>query len=129
VLKKHFTDWSLAQLSTGMDLERSFGPIYARGLIKRGLSAFAVLGVNRQELQSSIDAALTFGILWLDSCRTRHAGELATEGLKLIVPKGVQLWRMSAWPILTNSLRSGNSTNLTNAVMSVGQWIFSIAAT
>ena len=28
-----------------------------------------VLGVNASETQSSIDAALTFGILWLDVCR------------------------------------------------------------
>ena len=53
VLRKHFADWTLVQLNTAMDLERSFGPIYARGLIKRGLSAFAVLGVNREELHSS----------------------------------------------------------------------------
>src|SRR5262249_54164098 len=45
-----------------------------------------VLGVNQQELQSSIDAGLTFGILWLDSCRTAHAGKLIVEGLKLFVP-------------------------------------------
>ncbi len=45
-------------------------------------------GVNRQELQSSIDAALTFGILWLDLCRATHAGKLVVEGLKLFVPDG-----------------------------------------
>ena len=88
VLKKHFADWTVLQLNTAMDLERSFGPIYARGLVKRGLSAFAVLGVNRQELQSSIDGAITFGILWLESCRSAHAGKLAVEGLRLFVPRG-----------------------------------------
>jgi len=88
VLKKHFADWTLIQLNTAMDLERSFGPIYARGLIKRGLSAFAVLGVNRQELQSSIDGAITFGVLWLESCRSAHAGKLAVEGLRLFLPRG-----------------------------------------
>jgi len=88
VLKKHFADWTLIQLNTAMDLERSFGPIYARGLIKRGLSAFAVLGVNRQELQSSIDGAITFGVLWLESCRSAHAGKLAVEGLRLFLPLG-----------------------------------------
>ena len=87
-LKKHFADWTLLQLNTAMDLERSFGPIYARGMMKRGLSAFAVLGVNRQELQSSIDASLTFGILWLDSCRSAHTGKLVIEGLKLFIPRG-----------------------------------------
>ena len=88
VLKKHFADWTLLQLNTAMDLERSFGPIYARGLIKRGLSAFAVLGVNRQELQSSIDGSITFGILWLESCRSTHSGKLVVEGLRLFVPRG-----------------------------------------
>jgi hypothetical protein len=88
VLRKQFPAWTLAQLSTAMDLERSFGPIYTRGFMKRGLSGFAVLGVNRQELQSSIDASLTFGILWLDSCRLAHAGKLVVEGLRLFVPRG-----------------------------------------
>lgn len=86
VLKKKFPDLMLAQLSTSVDLEISFGPIYARGLLKRGQSAFAVLGVNKQELQSSIDAALTFGILWLDVCRQAQAGRVVIEGLKLFVP-------------------------------------------
>ena len=74
------------QLNTSMDLEKSFGPIYARGLLRRGQSAFAVLAVNRQELQSSIDSSLTFGILWLDVCRQAHAGKMVVGGLKLIVP-------------------------------------------
>ena len=88
VLRKQFPELTIAQLSTAMDLEKSFGPVYARGLVKRGQSAFAVLGVNRQELQSSIDAALTFGILWLDLCREAQAGKLVVEGLKLFIPGG-----------------------------------------
>lgn len=88
VLRRNFPDLVLAELSTAIDLEKSFGPIYTRGLLRRGQSAFAVLGVNRQELQASIDAALTFGILWLDVCRTAHAGRLVIEGLKLFVPSG-----------------------------------------
>jgi hypothetical protein len=87
-LKRKFPDLTVAQISTSMDLERSFGPVYSRGLLKRGQSAFAVLGVNRHELQSSIDAALTFGILWLDVCRQAHSGKLVVEGLKLFVPPG-----------------------------------------
>lgn len=88
VLRKQFPEFQITQLSTSMDLEKSFGPVYARGLLRRGLTGSAVLGVNRQELQSSIDAALTFGILWLDVCRTTHAGKLVIEGLKLFVPEG-----------------------------------------
>ena len=85
-LKRKFPELTLMQLSNSVDLEKSFGPIYSRGLLKRGQSAFAVLGVNRQELQSSIDASLTFGILWLDVCRRAHIGKMVVEGLKLIVP-------------------------------------------
>jgi hypothetical protein len=88
VLQRRFPSNKLAQLSTSMDLERSFGPIYARGLLRHGQSGFAVLGVNAQETQASIDAALTFGILWLDACREAQAGKLVVEGLKLFLPAG-----------------------------------------
>jgi len=88
VLKKKFPDLSLMKLSHSVDLEHSFGPIYVRGLLKRGQSAFAVLGVNSQELQSSVDAALTFGILWLDACRAANAGRPVVEGLTLFVTPG-----------------------------------------
>src|SRR5439155_24944198 len=84
-------DEKISRANAGPDdhldgLGASFGPIYARGLVKRGQSGFAVLGVNRQELQSSTDASLTFGILWLDVCRQAQAGKLVIEGLKLFVP-------------------------------------------
>jgi hypothetical protein len=88
VLQRRFPGFTLTRLSSSMDLERSFGPVYARGLLNRGQSAFAVLGVNAQETQGSIDAVLTFGILWLDACRIAKAGKFAVEGLKLFVPAG-----------------------------------------
>jgi hypothetical protein len=88
VSQRHFSGFSIDRLSTSMDLERSFGPVYARGLMHRGQSAFAVLGVNGQETQGSIDAALTFGILWLDACRIAKAGKFVVEGLKLFLPAG-----------------------------------------
>jgi hypothetical protein len=87
-LDRHFPDFKVLRLTSAMDLEKSFGPIYARGLIRRGRSAFAFLGVNAQETQSSIDAALTFGILWLDVCRQSQAANLLVEGLELFVPRG-----------------------------------------
>jgi hypothetical protein len=86
VLQRRFAGFTVDRLSTSLDLERSFGPVYARGLVHRGQSAFAVLGVNGQETQGSIDAALTFGILWLDACRIAKAGKFAVEGLKLFLP-------------------------------------------
>ncbi len=87
-LERHFPDFKIVRLTSGMDLEKSFGPIYARGFIRQGRSAFALLGVNAQETQSSIDAALTFGILWLDVCRKAQPANVLVEGLKLFVPAG-----------------------------------------
>jgi hypothetical protein len=94
VLRRQAPDWALGMgkarpgLSTSMDLERSFSPVYARGLLRKGRSSFAVLGVNQQETQSAVDAALTFGLLWLDACREREAGRSVAEGLRLFVPQG-----------------------------------------
>jgi hypothetical protein len=87
-LRRDMPGWALdkSRLSTSMDLERSFSPVYARGLARKGRSAFAVLGVNQQETQASVDAALTFGLLWLDACREREAGRSVVEGLRLYVP-------------------------------------------
>ncbi len=86
LLRRRFPGFTVGHLSTGMDLERSFGPIYARGLLRRGQTGFAVMGVNGEETQASIDAMLTFGILWLDACRESQAGRVMVEGLKLFLP-------------------------------------------
>jgi len=87
-LDLHFPGFQVTRLTTGIDLEKSFGPVYTRGLIRQGRTAFAVLGVNAQETQASIDAALTFGILWLDVCRQARAANNLVEGLKMFVPTG-----------------------------------------
>ena len=88
LLERKFPAYNVQQLTTSVNLERSFGPIYTRGLIRQGQSAFAVLGVNGQETQASMDAALTFAILWLDLCRQMQAGKYLVEGLKLFLPAG-----------------------------------------
>ncbi|MFZ0731114.1 MAG: hypothetical protein WAM79_02200 [Candidatus Sulfotelmatobacter sp.] len=96
-IERHFTGFAVGRLTSGVDLEKSFGPIYARGVISHGQTAFAVLGVNASETQASIDAALTFGILWMDVCREnphfpQNRGEMKhsrfVEGLILFVPAG-----------------------------------------
>ena len=88
ILERRFPGFKVMQLSTSVDLQRSFGPVYARGLLRKGQSAYAVLGVNAQETQTSIDSALTFGILWLDACRESQAAKCTVEGLKLFLPAG-----------------------------------------
>jgi len=87
-LEHHFPDFKIDAFSSSVDLERSFGPIYARGWMRKGNSAFAVLGVNSQETQASIDASLTFGILWLHHLREREAGRMHVAGLRMVVPQG-----------------------------------------
>ncbi|MGC1647187.1 MAG: hypothetical protein WA741_15330 [Candidatus Sulfotelmatobacter sp.] len=87
-LERHFPGFTITRLTTGIDLEKSFGPIYARGLLRQGQTAFAVLGVNDSETQASIDESLTFGILWLEACRQSSAGKFLVEGLRLFIPQG-----------------------------------------
>jgi hypothetical protein len=86
VLECSFPGFVPARMTTATDLERSFGPVYTRGELRRGNSCWAVLGVNSQETQGAVDASVTFGLLWLDACRSQS--RVVVEGLKLFVPPG-----------------------------------------
>lgn len=88
VLRRENPGLRLEHFSGSPDLEHSLSPVYTRGLLRAGQSAFAVLGVCSEETQSSVDAVLTFGILWLDYQRRQLAGRGLVEGLKLFVPPG-----------------------------------------
>lgn len=91
VLERNFTGWNIVRLTTSVDLERSFGPAYLRGSIRQGQRALAIVGVNEQETQSTVDGALTCGILWLETCRQAQQERRTVEGLALIVPKGMAM--------------------------------------
>ncbi len=87
-----------------MDLERSFGPAYARGALTRGQEAWAVIAVNAAESQATIDGILTIGILWLQHCRDHAAPSTSRKsrlygGLRLILPRGTASATLSrlAW--------------------------------
>jgi hypothetical protein len=99
VLRRAFADWSCDGFRTAMDLERSFGPAYARGSLVRGTAAWAVIGVNEQESSTTIDGILTLGILWLHHCREHAGGRRLYQGLKVIVPRGSAMLTLSrmAW--------------------------------
>lgn len=88
ILERHFPGWTVARLTTNMDLHRSFGPAYLRGLLQQGQRALAVVGVNSQETQTTIDGALTCGLLWLDACRLAQQDRRVLEGLVMVLPKG-----------------------------------------
>ena len=98
VLQRQFPDWKPDAFRTAMDLERSFGPAYARGSLVRGNQAWAVIGVNENETATIIDGILTLGILWLHHCREQASRHLY-QGLKLILPRGTATLTLSrlAW--------------------------------
>jgi hypothetical protein len=88
VLGRGFDGWSCEGFRTAMDLEKSFGPAYARGVMVRGNQAWAVIGVNENETATTVDGILTLGILWLHDCRERAGGKRLYQGLRVIVPRG-----------------------------------------
>ena len=75
-----------------MDLEKSFGPAYARGSLLQGQQAWAVIGVNAAETQATVDGILTLGALWLAHCRETSGDRRPWRqyrGLRVIAPKGM----------------------------------------
>ncbi len=88
VLARDFPAFKIEHLSVSPDLEHSISPVYGRALLRSGQTAFAVLGVGCEETQTAVDAALTFGVLWMDHQRQRLAGRAVVEGLKLFLPPG-----------------------------------------
>lgn len=99
VLLRHFPELKCDGFRTAMDLERSFGPAYARGSLLRGQQAWAVIAVNEEESATTVDGILTLGILWLHHCRENAGGRRLYQGLKLIVPRGMAVTTLSrmAW--------------------------------
>lgn len=87
-LTTHFPGWTPDGFRSAMDLEHSFGPAYARGVLLKGQSAWAILGVGPEEPPAIIDGALTLAILWLDYCREHNNGRRLFHGLRVIVPTG-----------------------------------------
>ncbi len=99
VLVRRFPEWKPDGFRTAMDLEKSFGPAYARGSMVQGQKAWAVIAVNEEETQSTVDGILTLGILWLHHCRESGDGRRLYQGLKVVVPHGMATLTLSrmAW--------------------------------
>jgi hypothetical protein len=99
VLLRSFPEFKADAFRTAMDLEKSFGPAYARGSLVKGSQAWAVIGVNEEETQATVDGILTLGILWLQECRESGDGRRVYQGLRLIVPRGMATLTLSrmAW--------------------------------
>ena len=87
-LERYLPEWTVVRLTTSVDLEHSFGPAYLRGWLRQGQRALAIVGVNDEETQSTVDGALACGILWLEACRLAQRDRSVVEGLTLLAPKG-----------------------------------------
>ncbi len=87
-LERNFPGWTVVRLTTSIDLKHSFGSAYLRGWLRQGQRALAVVGMNDEETQSTVDGALTCGILWLEACRLAQRERCVVEGLAMVVPKG-----------------------------------------
>lgn len=87
LLAEQFPDETVESLTTGADLEYSLSGNYARGLLRRGCSYWAVLGVSDDESADTIENSLTFALLWLE--RARKSSRRGTiSGLRVILPVG-----------------------------------------
>lgn len=98
VLAREFPKWQPDAFRAAMDLERSFGPAYARGSLVRGNEAWAVIGVSASETQPVIDGILTLGVLWLHHCRERSDGRRLYKGLRIVVPRGAATLTLARLP-------------------------------
>ena len=88
LLIRYFNEYKIESLRSAMDLEHSFGPAYARGLLVHGQTCWALIAVNAAESQAIIDGILTLGILWLAYCREHRTATRFCQGLRVLVPAG-----------------------------------------
>ncbi len=87
LLAEQFPDEIVESLTASPDLEHSISGSYARGLLRRGSSHFAILAVPDGESTDAAESSLTFALLWLE--RARNSNRRGTiQALRLILPRG-----------------------------------------
>ncbi len=84
-LGRQFPGWKFERVSHRSDREFSLSARYARGLARRGTSAWAFLALAESESPEAADSALAFALIWLDWLRS-HAERVTVSGLKLFLP-------------------------------------------
>jgi len=87
LLRRHFPDDDVEELTAAADMRRSLSGSYARGLVRHGAAASAVLGVPPQEDAGTVDGALTYGLIWLAHAREKNKRGTVEE-LRLVLPEG-----------------------------------------
>lgn len=84
-LAQQFPGWQLERVTNRSDRERSFSSWYTRGLARRGRTAWAFAAMDAAESVAAADAALAYGLNWLDWLR-ENARDYTISGLKLFLP-------------------------------------------
>jgi len=75
-LERHFPNLTISRLTTGVDLEKSFGPIYVMGLVRNGQS-IATVATILPNCEVAILSAAEIAFRWrgLEFARTRLSAE------------------------------------------------------
>jgi len=85
LLAREYRGWRFERVSNRSDREHSFSTWYTRGLARQGRTGWAFLALSSEETPAAADAALAYGLIWLDWLRS--ASERVTvSGLKLFLP-------------------------------------------
>ncbi len=71
MLGREFPGWEISSLSCGMDLQRSFSPVFPRARLKRGSQHIAALACPDVQDETAL---LTFALLWYDHVRMHEPG-------------------------------------------------------
>jgi hypothetical protein len=82
MLSRQFPGWEISTLSCGMDLQRSFSPVFPRARLVRGHHQIAALACPDLQNES---AMLTFALIWHSHLHT-HRREGAHTSLCLFLP-------------------------------------------
>jgi hypothetical protein len=83
MLQRQFPGWAIDSISSGMDLQRSFSPVFPRARVRRGPHQLAALACPTPEEE---ELALTFALLWFDHLQSAGAPDQTTS-LCLFLPE------------------------------------------
>jgi hypothetical protein len=83
-LRRQFTEWKLAELSTEANLEFSLSPVFPRAYLRHGRHGWAAIACPPDADPAGL---LSFGLIWLAYLRARER-KLAIQGLAMYVPSG-----------------------------------------
>ena len=82
MLSRQFPGWEIVTLSCGMDLQRSFSPVFPRALVARGNQRIAAMACPNLVDEAAL---LTFALLWHEHVRA-NAPQQTHVTLSLFLP-------------------------------------------